>query len=243
MNEPLSSLWQNLLEEAKNFQGKEPHLAALLERAVLRHHSFGAALGSWMASLLENEFLSAEFIASLMDENIEAAAARDLIAVCERDPACNYLLQAYLNFKGFKSLTAYRLAHKAWIQGDKMTGLFIQSQIGDLWGLDIHPAAEIGAGIMIDHANAVVIGETAEVGDDTSILHNVTLGGRGNADSGDRHPKVGKGVFIGTSATILGNIKIGDGARIAAGSIVLQDVPAGATAVGAPARIIDKKFL
>jgi serine O-acetyltransferase len=235
-----TDIWQKLTDEARSFQQKEPQLEKLLTQSILKHDSFSESLASWVGTLLESEFIPADMFAPLMDKEIERAATRDIYATLEGDPACIYLLQAYLNFKGFKALLAYRFANKMWREGQKLGGLVIQGRIGDLWDLDIHPAAKIGSGIMIDHANSIVIGETAEVGDDTSILHGVTLGGRGSK-RGDRHPKVGKGVFIGTGASILGNIKIGDGARIAAGSIVLQDVPANATAVGAPARIIEAK--
>lgn len=236
----IKKVWQELRQEASSFQEKEPHLNAVLEQSVLKHDSFGASLAAWAGTLISNEFIKPDVFAPWVDETIEQAVARDLHAVYERDPACTHYIQAFLSFKGFKSLLAYRFAHKIWGAGQHLTGLLIQGRMGDLWDIDIHPAAKIGSGIMMDHASGIVIGETAEVGDDTSILHSVTLGGRGNA-RGDRHPKIGKGVFIGTGASILGNIKVNDFASIAAGSIVLQDVPANATAVGAPARIIETK--
>ncbi len=233
-------VWKKLKAEAQDFIKKEPQLENILTQSIGQHGSFSAALNAWVVFTLQNESVSPEILEDVLDKKIEAAAAKDLLAILERDPACNYLLQAFLNFKGFKALLAYRLAHKLWKKGECLSALIIQGRISDLWDIDIHPAAEIGAGIMMDHAHSIVIGETARVGNDVTILHNVTLGGKGN-DKGDRHPKIGDRVFIGTGAAILGNIQVGDDATIAAGSIVLQDVPPHTTAVGAPARIIQMR--
>jgi serine O-acetyltransferase len=148
-------------------------------------------------------------------------------------------LQPFLYFKGYHALQAHRIAHWLWKQGRQTLAFHLQSRVGERFGLDIHPAARIGSGVMFDHATSVVIGETAVVGDDCSILHEVTLGGTGAAHE-DRHPKIGKGVLIGAGARVLGNIQVGDGARIAAGSVVLEPVPAGCTVAGVPAKIVGK---
>lgn len=235
------NIWQQLFEEAKQFKADEPAMAKLLDSSILNHKNFNEALQNRVANLLCNDFIIPSLFVGKIDQEISAAAARDLAAVRTRDPACNYLTQAFLSFKGFNALLCYRVAHSFWLSGNHLTSLVLQGRIGDLWGVDIHPAAKIGSGVMMDHANSIVIGETAVIGDDVSILHGVTLGGRGNEPGFDRHPKIGNNVFIGTHASVLGNIKIEDGATIAAGSIVLQDVPAGATAVGSPARIIETR--
>lgn len=155
----------------------------------------------------------------------------------DRDPACTRYFQPLLFFKGFQALQAHRLAHHLWQNGRKTLAVALQSQISEMFHVDIHPAARVGTGILIDHATGVVIGETAVVGDNVSILHQVTLGGTGSA-GGDRHPKIGNGVLIGAGVTILGNISVGNNAKIGAGSVVVLDVPAGTTAVGVPARIV-----
>ena len=160
-----------------------------------------------------------------------------MMAVDERDPASLSLLQPFLYFKGFHALQSHRVAHWLWTEGRQTLAFHLQSRVGERFGLDIHPAAQIGKGVMFDHATSVVIGETAVIGDDCSILHEVTLGGTGAAHQ-DRHPKIGRGVLIGAGARVLGNIKVGDGARIAAGSVVLEEVPAGCTVAGVPAKVV-----
>ncbi|EED86720.1 serine acetyl transferase, partial [Thalassiosira pseudonana CCMP1335] len=173
------------------------------------------------------------------------AVREDAMAVLRRDPACETLLEVVMFMKGFLSLVIHRAARRAWkpdttgstVKGTRFVALLLQSHASSAFGVDIHPAAQIGAGVMIDHATGVVVGETATVGDGTTILHGVTLGGTGK-ESGDRHPKVGKDVLIGAGTKILGNIFVGDRAKIGAGSVVLRPIPTGATAVGAPAKII-----
>jgi serine O-acetyltransferase len=159
-----------------------------------------------------------------------------LSAVFERDPACNSHVEAFLFYKGFHALESYRIAHWLWTTGRKPMALFLQSRISQLFGVDAHPAAVLGRGIMIDHATGVVIGETAVVEDDVSMLHDVTLGGTGK-ETGDRHPKIRRGVLLSMGAKILGNIEIGEYSRVGAGSVVLKSVPAGCTAVGVPAKL------
>ncbi|EAY98809.1 hypothetical protein OsI_20754 [Oryza sativa Indica Group] len=169
-----------------------------------------------------------------------ARVVADLLAARSRDPACVGFSQCLLNFKGFLAIQAHRVSHVLWAQQRRPLALALQSRVADVFAVDIHPAAVVGKGILLDHATGVVIGETAVVGDNVSILHHVTLGGTGKA-VGDRHPKIGDGVLIGAGATILGNVKIGAGAKIGAGSVVLIDVPARNTAVGNPARLIGRK--
>ena len=165
------------------------------------------------------------------------AAMADLLAVYERDPATHRLMQPILFFKGFQALQAYRIGHWLWQQGRSDMAYFVQMRCSEVFGVDIHPAARIGIGVMIDHAHSIVIGETAVVGNDVSMLHSVTLGGTGKED-GDRHPKIGNGVMIGAGAKVLGNIHVGHHSRIAAGSVVLSDVPPCKTVAGVPARIV-----
>jgi serine O-acetyltransferase len=171
------------------------------------------------------------------DPSLGEAFRADLMAWAQRDPACDRLIEPLLYFKGFHALETYRIGHRLWNAGRKDFALYLQSLVSRFLQVDIHPAARIGRGIMIDHATGIVIGETAVVGDNCSFLHNVTLGGSGR-EQGDRHPKIGRGVMIGAGAKILGNIKVGDCARIAAGSVVLKDVPPRRTVAGVPAREI-----
>ena len=175
--------------------------------------------------------------AYLGDTSLGEAARADLVAVFDRDPACHSLMQPLLFFKGFQAIQAYRVGHWLWRNGRKNLSYFFQARVSEVFGIDIHPNARIGKGLMIDHAHSIVIGETAVVGDNVSMLHSVTLGGTGKEDD-DRHPKIGDGVLIGAGAKVLGNIRIGNCSRIAAGSVVLQEVPPCKTVAGVPARIV-----
>ncbi|GLK51616.1 serine O-acetyltransferase [Maricaulis virginensis] len=241
----VDKLWARLRVEAASAAAEEPILASFLNAAILRHDKFAHALAYRIASKMADAQLDSMLARDVAEEAIEgdpqivAQAAADMIAVDERDPACLSLLQPFLYFKGYHALQAHRIAHWLWKQGRQTLAFHLQSRVGERFGLDIHPAARIGSGVMFDHATSVVIGETAVVGDDCSILHEVTLGGTGAAHE-DRHPKIGKGVLIGAGARVLGNIAVGDGARIAAGSVVLEPVPAGCTVAGVPARIVGK---
>ena len=167
---------------------------------------------------------------------LEAARA-DLVAVYERDPACHRMLQPIMYFKGYQAVQAYRIGHHLWKTGNLDLAYFVQMRVSEIFGIDIHPAARLGRGIMIDHAHSIVIGETAVVGDNVSMLHSVTLGGTGKEEE-DRHPKIGDGVLIGAGAKVLGNIRVGNCSRIAAGSVVLHEVPPCKTVAGVPARIV-----
>jgi serine O-acetyltransferase len=158
--------------------------------------------------------------------------------VFERDPACHSYLDAFLFYKGFHALECYRVAHWLWRQGREAMGLFLQSRISQLFSVDVHPAAKIGQGIMFDHGTGIVIGETAVVEDDVSIMQDVTLGGTGK-ESGDRHPKIRRGVLLSLGAKILGNIEVGEYSRVGAGSVVLKPIPPHCTAVGVPAKLVN----
>ena len=173
------------------------------------------------------------------DTGISLAARRDLLAVCDRDPACNRYSEPFLYYKGYQGLQAYRIAHWLWQRQRTAMALYFQHRIACEFDVDIHPAARIGRGIMLDHATGLVIGETAVVGNNVSILQSVTLGGTGK-EEGDRHPKIGNGVLISAGAKILGNIRVGEGAKVGAGSVVLEDVPPHTTVAGVPAKVVGK---
>jgi serine O-acetyltransferase len=170
------------------------------------------------------------------DPRLVEIAEADLKAVFERDPACKGYVQPFLFFKGYQALQTQRVAHWLWNEGRETIALYLQSRMSEVFQVDIHPATRIGSGVFVDHGTGIVIGETAVIGDDVSMLQGVTLGGTGK-ERGDRHPKIGKGVLLGANATVLGNITIGDYAKIASGSVVLKPVPPGCTAAGVPARL------
>jgi serine O-acetyltransferase len=198
-----------------------------------RHREFAMASGEMSEQILRE--IADEAYAT--DPDLGQAARADLVAVYDRDPACHRFLQPILYFKGYQAVQAYRVGHWLWQAGRIDLAYFVQMRVSEVFGVDIHPAAKIGRGIMIDHAHSIVIGETAVVGDNVSMLHSVTLGGTGKED-GVRHPKIGNGVLIGAGAKVLGNIEIGYCSRIAAGSVVLQDVPPCSTVAGVPARVV-----
>lgn len=222
---------------------QDPLLSNLYLRAILSHTSLESALSNYLALKLCSAYVSSDALAAAFaealseDGEIGRAVREDLRAARERDPACVSYAHCFLYFKGFLAIEAYRLAHKFWIDGRIAVALLIQSRVSEVFAVDIHPAAVVGSGTVIDHATGVVVGETAVIGNDVTILHNVTLGGTGK-DGGDRHPKIGDGVVIGAGAKVLGNIVVGRDAKIGAGAVVLKEVPAGATAVGNPARLI-----
>jgi len=239
----LDPVWSRITGEAEAAVREEPLLGGLLHSSILHHATMERALAyrialklssGEMGEQLLNE-IAAEAYAS--DPRLGEDARADLVAVYERDPACHRFLQPLLYFKGYQALQAYRVSHWLWTEGRRDLAYFFQMRISEHFGVDIHPAARLGKGIMIDHAHSIVIGETAVVGDNVSMLHSVTLGGTGKED-GDRHPKIGDGVLIGAGAKVLGNIEVGHCSRIAAGSVVLSPVPPCKTVAGVPARIV-----
>jgi serine O-acetyltransferase len=238
-------LWDELLELAERARDKEPALAAMFKRMVLDHASFSSGLAYRVSQALadspEQQAALFDRFAGILCQTPELAdhAGHDLNAIVSRDPAFDNALEVFLFSKGFLALQAYRIGHRLLQQGERLTAMFIQARCNERLAIDINPASRIGRGIMLDHGTGIVIGETAEVGDDVSILQGVTLGGTGK-DSGDRHPKVRSGVMIGAGAKILGNIEIGEGAKIGAGSVVLHAVQPHTTVVGNPARPVGK---
>jgi serine O-acetyltransferase len=213
----------------------------MLHATILNHQSFAAALSYRLAQKLADHEMNAMLWREVCDEafssepHIVESSLRDLRAVYKRDPACNEYMQPFLYFKGFLALQAQRVANWLWRHDRKALALFLQSRMSELFAVDIHPATKIGKGVFIDHATGVVIGETAVIEDDVSILQNVTLGGTGK-DIGDRHPKIRRGALISVGAKVLGNIEVGEGAKVAAGSVVLKDVEAHCTVAGVPAK-------
>ena len=236
-------VWARIREEAEAVVMDEPLLGGLVHSSVLHHKTLEKALAYRFSLKLGSPEMSEQILREIADAayaadiTLAAAARADVVATYERDPACHRMIQPILYFKGFQAVQAYRVAHWLWTHGRRDMAFFIQMRVSEVFGVDIHPAARMGRGIMIDHAHSIVIGETAVVGDNVSMLHSVTLGGTGKED-GDRHPKIGSGVLIGAGAKVLGNIGVGDCSRIASGSVVLEEVPAKTTVAGVPARIV-----
>src|SRR6478752_3987616 len=236
-------VWSRIREAAQQAAAAEPVLAGTLHATILSQPRFESALSYHLARLVGTTEVPAALIRQTLDEalnddsSIGYAARADIVAVADRDPACTSYLDPLLWFKGYHALQTYRVAHWLWVRGRSDLAHYLQSRGSALFGLDIHPGAVLGKSIFIDHGTGVVIGETAVVEDGVSMLHGVTLGGTGK-ERGDRHPKVRRGVLLGAGAKVLGNIEIGACAKIAAGSVVLEPVPAGCTAAGVPARII-----
>jgi serine O-acetyltransferase len=237
-------VWSALRNEAAHVAQAEPGLASLLNAVVLKHDRLSSALSYQFARKIADQELRAMSAREIAEEayaadpSIVDKAEADLRAVFERDPACKGYVQPFLFFKGFMALQTHRVSHWLWNEGRETLAFYLQSRSSEIFGVDIHPAAVMGSGIFIDHGTGIVIGETAVVGDDVSMLHGVTLGGTG-AERGDRHPKIGRGVLLGAGAKVLGNITVGDYAKVASGSVVLKPVPSGCTAAGVPARMIN----
>ncbi len=239
----LDPVWQQIRDEAVRLAGKEPVMAGMLHSSVLNHPTLEASLSYVLAHRLGNADLPAMLLRQVFDEGFgsikESAASirADISAVTDRDPACHYALQPLLFFKGFQALQTHRIAHWLWDQGRTTMAFYLQSRSSEVFGVDINPAARIGCGVFMDHATGVVIGETAVVENDVSMLHGVNLGGTGK-ERGDRHPKIRQGVLLGAGCKILGNIEVGAYAKVAAGSVVLAPVRAGCTVAGVPARYV-----
>lgn len=237
------AMWAHMRKEAEDALRLDPALAPLFVGELLNRDSLEAAVihrvsGRLGASAMDAASIADAFLAALEGApEIGDAFRADAAAFVERDPACQRLIEPLLYFKGYHAIQAARLAHALWRAGKRDFAFYIQSRASDALGADIHPAARFGKGIFLDHATGFVVGETAVIEDEVSILHGVTLGGTGKV-AGDRHPKVRRGVMIGADSKILGNIEIGECARIAAGSVVLSDVPAFAIVTGVPAKVV-----
>lgn len=240
-----STVWDTLVKEAKKVAAQERILSKVLTEFIFERENLSDALGWRLAARLVKSSVPESDIRDLIRKAFEQnrdmldCVESDLIAVMERDPACNDFLSPFLYFKGFQALSCYRVANFLWKQERRDLALYLQSLVAVVYSVDIHPAATIGKGILLDHATSFVAGETTVIEDDVSILHEVTLGGTGK-DRGDRHPKIRSGVLIGAGAKILGNVEIGEGARVGASSVVLNDVPAHVSVAGVPAKEIGK---
>ena len=240
---PVDPIWSQVRQEAKEAVNNDPLLAAFLYSTVLNHDSLEEAVVHRVAERLDHPDLGADLIrqtyAVMMreDPSFSESLRVDIQAVFDRDPACTRYIQPVLYFKGFHAIQTHRLAHWLWKQGREDFALYLQSRSSAVFQTDINPATRIGKGIFLDHATGLVVGATAVIDDDVSILQGVTLGGTGK-ETGDRHPKIDDGVLIGAGATVLGNIRIGKCSRIAAGSMVIKEVEGNVTVAGVPARVV-----
>ncbi|MFK8020394.1 MAG: serine O-acetyltransferase EpsC [Pseudomonadales bacterium] len=238
-------LWQEIGEEATLASKQEPVLASFYHATVKNHKTFICALAYQLASKLGNDDVPDMLIRDVVehalraDESLVEAAALDIRAYRERDPACDTFIMPFLFFKGFQAIQTQRVTHFLWNEGRKVLALYLQATAASVFSVDIHPAVRIGYGVMLDHATGLVAGETSRIGNNVSILHQVTLGGTGT-DSNLRHPIIGDGVLLAAGATLLGAIEIGTGAKIAAGSLVQSDVAAHTTVAGVPAKVVGK---
>jgi serine O-acetyltransferase len=236
-------VWARIRSEAEEVVRREPELATFIYSTILHHDTLEAAVVHRVTQRLDHPEVSAELIRQAYEDALESepelgsAFRADIVATVDRDPAANRFLEPVLYFKGFHAIQTHRLAHWLWGKGSKDFAYYLQSRSSAVFQTDIHPAVRIGQGIFLDHATGLVVGETAVIEDDVSILQDVTLGGTGK-EAGDRHPKIRRGVLIGVGAKILGNIEIGHCARIAAGSVVLKPVPNNTTVAGVPAKVI-----
>lgn len=241
--EPVDPIWRSIRDEAMDAVNRDPLLAAFLYSAILNQESLEDAVIHRLAERLAHQDIGADLIRQTFDAMLDddaqwsSVVRVDIQAYYDRDPACDRFLMPVLYFKGFHAIQTHRLAHWLWKRGRKDFALYLQSRSSSVFQTDINPAARIGKGVFLDHATGLVVGETALIEDDVSILHGVTLGGTGKA-GGDRHPKIRRGVLIGAGAKILGNIEIGHCSKVAAGSVVLSAVPHNKTVAGVPARIV-----
>ncbi|MFT7558800.1 MAG: serine O-acetyltransferase [Flavobacteriales bacterium] len=239
-NDPV---WERIIEETRLDAEQEPALASFLHATILNHDTLEAALSFHLATKLASPAVSALQIREIIENSMQRscgignAARADILAIYQRDSACEAYSLPFLYFKGFQALQAYRVANCLWNNNRRSMALFLQSHISMVFNVDIHPAATIGKGIMLDHATGIVIGETCVIEDDVSIMQSVTLGGTGKT-GGDRHPKIRRGSMISAGTKILGNIEVGEGAKVGAGSVVLDSVAPHTTVVGVPARAV-----
>jgi len=234
-------LWNKILEEVELFSNDKT-MEYYFKNNILNFNNLSDALSLLISKNLKSQEVHEDNIihdvgVAFKSKDIIHTIEEDINEICHKDPACNYFFQPLLFYKGFHALQAYRVANY-WVEEKLSFSLYIQSIVSEKFNVDIHPNAKMGKGIMVDHASGVVIGETAIVGDYSSIFHGVTLGGVGS-EKGQRHPQVGKNVLLSANSTIVGNIKIGDNAKIGAGSVVLNDIPKDCTAVGVPAKVIN----
>lgn len=236
-------IWSRIRTEAESLMANEPALGSFVFATIVSQASLEDAVIHRLAQRLDHSDVDAGLIrgtfeAVLADNpDLGIAFRSDLAAVYDRDPACQRYIEPLLYFKGFHAISTYRFAHELWRAGRRDMALYLQSQSSKLFAVDIHPAARFGRGIMLDHATGFVVGETAVVEDNCSFLHGVTLGGSGKV-GGDRHPKIGCNVLIGAGAKVLGNIRVGNCSKVAAGSVVLRDVPDETTVAGVPAKVV-----
>ncbi len=239
----MDPIFARLRTEAEDAMSREPELAGFIRPAILNLGSLEEVVADRIAGRLDHSavpgaLIRAHYLEAIAEDATLGEAFRaDILAVADRDPACTRLIEPVLYFKGFHAIQTHRLAHWMWNRGRKDFALYLQSRSSEVFQTDIHPAAKIGKGIFLDHATGLVVGSTAVVEDDVSILQDVTLGGTGK-EGGDRHPKIRWGVLIGAGAKILGNIEVGHCARVAAGSVVLAPVPHNKTVAGVPARVV-----
>jgi serine O-acetyltransferase len=239
----IDPVWDAVRAGARQVMAAEPSLGNLVISTVLNHETFEQSLAHRLAARLDHEDVSADIIrqtfAEVIADNpkVGTDARVDLAATLERDPACHRAVEPLLYFKGYQAIQTHRFAHALFLAGRRDFALYLQSRASIVFQVDINPAVRMGQGIMLDHGTGLVIGETAVVGDNVSMLQGITLGGTGKSDQ-DRHPKIGNGVLIGAGAKVLGNIKVGDCSRIGAGSVVLKEVPPRTTVAGVPAKVI-----
>ena len=235
--------WARVRQEAERLVEAEPTLAGFVLSTILNQPGLDHAIAHRVAARLGHPVVPADLIAQTFDEALARDATiaegfrADMAAVVDRDPACTRLIEPLLYFKGFHALQTHRLAHWLWMRNRTDLALYLQSRSSEVFQTDIHPAARIGRGVFLDHATGLVVGSTAVIGDNVSLLQDVTLGGTGK-EKGDRHPKIRSGVLIGAGAKILGNIEVGECARVAAGSVVLASVPRHSTVAGVPAKVV-----
>jgi len=236
-------VWTRIRDEAEEVARREPALASFIYSSILHHDAFEQAVVHRIAQRLDHPDVSGELIRQAYADALEDepglgdAFRADIAATIDRDPAAHRFIDPLLYFKGFHAIQTHRLAHWLWNKGRKDFSLYLQSRSSAVFQTDINPNARIGRGIFLDHATGLVVGETASIDDDVSILHGVTLGGTGKENE-DRHPKIRRGVMIGAGAKILGNIEVGHCARVAAGSVVLKAVPPNTTVAGVPAKVV-----